>query len=264
MNSEGTVLHEVLITGPGPHLSAPEWAKHYSTRVLSQRGLGRLASLPLLTIVRAGQPEALLAHPSFLSLLVTKWQTANAAAIVLLEFATRSSRLLEQYARVVKAFPSTANLELAFGPLHAASALVEAEAKIMARVERPAAAHHDPLSHVRRVIESTGDLRVASGRLSAERVAGAFGISVAALADIVHERRQTVSKSPDAESRQAALVAFERIARLRAVLSEEEFRKWLRIPNDDLGGAAPLGWLREGKAAEVADLADDMLTGTSS
>jgi uncharacterized protein (DUF2384 family) len=41
-----------------------------------------------------------------------------------------------------------------------------------------------------------------------------------------------------------------------------DFRKWLRMPNSQLDGKTPLEVLEEGRWQVVADLVDDMLTGS--
>jgi hypothetical protein len=77
--------------------------------------------------------------------------------------------------------------------------------------------------------------------------------------------RQALSKAPDADSLQNQLRHFERIARLRAVLDDpEDFRKWLRIANTELEGRTPLQLLDEGRWEVLADLVEDMLTGSPS
>jgi len=60
------------------------------------------------------------------------------------------------------------------------------------------------------------------------------------------------------------LQPFERVARVRAVLSQNDFRKWLHLANDQLDGRTPLEAIRHGKVAVVADLVEDMLTGSPS
>jgi hypothetical protein len=120
----------------------------------------------------------------------------------------------------------------------------------------------DALRKVKRVIDSTADLRASSGKLSANIVATAFGLSVAELATLIGRSRQAVSKTPDADSLQPALRPFERVARLRATLSREEFRTWLHLSNDQLGDRTPLELIRDGKVGVIADQVEDVLTGS--
>jgi hypothetical protein len=119
-----------------------------------------------------------------------------------------------------------------------------------------------PLDDLKEVIEATQDLRVGNGNLSAERVAKLFGVSLSELANWLGRSRQAVSKTPDADSLQATLGFFERVARLRAVVKDDEaFRKWLRTPKDTLDDESPLRLMAKGEWQAMADLADDMLTG---
>jgi hypothetical protein len=122
----------------------------------------------------------------------------------------------------------------------------------------------DPLGRLKSVIAATADLRAPSGRLSARRVAEAFGLTLAQLAAAIGKARQTVWKTDDAEALQPRLFPFERIARLRTVLPESDFRSWLNMPDGQLDDRTPIELLRNGEADTVADLAEDMLTGIPS
>ena len=120
----------------------------------------------------------------------------------------------------------------------------------------------DPLGRLKSVIAATADLRATSGRLSARRVAEAFGLTLAQLAAAIGKARQTVWKTDDAEALQPRLFAFERTARLRTVLPESDFRSWLNMPNEQLDDRTPIELIRNGEADTVAELAEDMLTGS--
>lgn len=154
-------------------------------------------------------------------------------------------------------------MEFARGPEQGALALEGAVAKIMvdrrqeARVEAS-----DPLGQVRRVVAATADLRSDAGRLSAGRIAEVFGLSAAGLAALLGRSRQTVAKTEDAPGLQPALRPFERIARLRAVLPAGDFRRWLNQPSPALGDRSPLDVIRGRQAEAVADLVEDMLSGS--
>src|SRR5438477_3464406 len=104
-----------------------------------------------------------------------------------------------------------------------------------------------PLDNIKEIIESSRDLRVANGKLSAHAVASAFGISLSQLAGWLGRSRQALSKTPDADSLQNALAFFERVARLRVVLSKDRFLKWLRMPNSQLEDDTPLELLGKGE-----------------
>jgi hypothetical protein len=119
-----------------------------------------------------------------------------------------------------------------------------------------------PLDQVRGIIAATKDLRLPNGKLSADRVARVYGISLSQLAAWLGRTKQALSKTPDAASLQNALGYFERIARLRAVTrNDAEFRKWLRMPNDSMENREPLELIQDGLWQEMADKADDILTG---
>ena len=118
-----------------------------------------------------------------------------------------------------------------------------------------------PLDQVKDVLAATADLRVANGNLSAQLIARVYGVSLSQLAGWLGRSRQAMTKTPDADSIQDELGFFERVARLRAVIPDEEFRKWLRMPTESLDGRCPLDLLAEGTRQPVADLVDDMLTG---
>ncbi len=122
----------------------------------------------------------------------------------------------------------------------------------------------DHLGKLKRVIEATWDLRVKSGKLSANNVASVLGLSVAELAALVGRTRQALSKTPDADSLQVLLQPFEGVARLRAVLSKDDFRRWLHLVNDELDGQTPIEMIRRGKVAVIAELVEDTLTGSPS
>jgi uncharacterized protein (DUF2384 family) len=125
-----------------------------------------------------------------------------------------------------------------------------------------ASARPSPLDQMKSVLAATEDLRVANGKLSAERIAKLYGITLSQLAGWVGRTKQAVSKTPDADSLQDALSYFERVARLRLVTkSDAGFRKWLRRPHELLDQKSPLEWLAKGKFQAVADYVDDALTG---
>ena len=118
------------------------------------------------------------------------------------------------------------------------------------------------LAQLQALVEATGDLRASNGKLSADAVAHAFGVSINQLASWLGRTRQAVSKTPEADSLQDGLAAFEQVARLRTVLVPDAFRKWLRMPNGQLDGAKPLDLLATGRGRPiVAGLVEDMLTG---
>jgi hypothetical protein len=130
------------------------------------------------------------------------------------------------------------------------------ESKLKIAPPRPS-----PLDQVKEVLQATGGLRVANGNLSAAAVADTFGIALSKLANWLGRTRQALNKTPDADSLQDELAFFERVARLRTVVPEDQFLKWLRMPNSALDNKKPLALLATGQRQIVADLVDDMLTG---
>jgi uncharacterized protein (DUF2384 family) len=46
------------------------------------------------------------------------------------------------------------------------------------------------------------------------------------------------------------------------VLSDEDLRAWLRTPNELLDGRSPWAVIRDGNVESVAELAEDMLSGS--
>jgi hypothetical protein len=119
-----------------------------------------------------------------------------------------------------------------------------------------------PLDQMKAVMESTSDLREANGNLSAARVAKVFGVSLGQLAGWLGRTKQALSKTPDADSLQEALVYFERVARLRMITNgDPNFRKWLRIPHELLDNAPPLKLLAKRQWQVLADYVEDILTG---
>ena len=263
MRTSTVQSQEILVTGVGQVARLPEWVKGYGAKAEPQSAIVELQHLPPLTVVQAGMPATFLAHRDFIRLLVSKQRATRTHNILLLVFHKSRGTTFQEYAQVLEAFPirERANIELAFGSEHARGALREALAKLLAGAQSAVPERGDPLGQTQRVIDATADLRGLSGKLSAERIAEIFGLSVAEVAGILGRKRQTVSKTPEAESLQPGLLQFERIARLRAVLSPVDFPKWLRMPNDQIGGEAPLDWVRQGRTAAVADFVDDMLSG---
>jgi hypothetical protein len=256
---------DVLLTGPGQGVSVPDWVREYSPRTATAKQVRALRQLPRLTIVRARAPKAVLKHEAFLLSLAAQHERTIGPSKIVFVFEPKSqSAKAPELAQVLDFFHRVADVQFARGPEQAALALEEALAKILIdeRQTAPTASISDPIGQVKNVIAATSDLRSDSGRLSAQKVATLFGLSVADLAALIGRKRQAVSKTGDAASLQAALFPFERIARLRTVLSATDFRRWLNMPNGPLDNRPPLDVIRGGHVGVVADLADDMLTGS--
>lgn len=119
-----------------------------------------------------------------------------------------------------------------------------------------------PLDQVKEAIAATSNLRTRRGKLSAQRIADTYGMSLSRLASSLGRTRQAVAKTPDADALQPELDAFERVARLSSVMKLQEFRAWLRTPNGALQGRSPMDILGTNERHIVAELVEDMLTGS--
>ncbi len=249
---------EILFTAPAGRVPSPGWAREYAHRVVTGPEIRNLTSLPWLTVVQVRAPASFAKHKGFLSLLAQRTKLSTAPARVVFLFSEGPRLRAHDFSSVLRWFPAS-SVEFAQGARNGALAVEGAWAKILKeRAEDP---RRDPLGQITSVVRATADLRAESGRLSANRVAETFGLSVAEVAKILGASRQAVSKTPDAQALQEGLRSFERIARLRTVLPSEDFRKWLNIPRQDLGGRPPLELVRGRKASVVADLVEDVLTG---
>jgi hypothetical protein len=256
---------EVLVTGLGSKIAVPGWARRYSPRVASETEIGALDELAPLTVVQAGAPEVILRHRKFLEALSAQQKTTPEPAKIVFVFESKAqlADAAQRLAKLLARFPRPADVQFAGGAHQAAFAFQEAWAKVMVDLETAkSAAPADALAGLRKIIAATADLRTEDGRLSAERVADAFGLSTAELAGLLGRSRQAVGKTPSAESLQPGLLPFERVARLRAILDSSDFRRWLNMPNIELDGRTPLALIRAGKTDVVADLTEDMLTGS--
>lgn len=164
-------------------------------------------------------------------------------------------------APIIARFPGLfARIELARGKRELEDALLEAMTKALAGRQE-----HDPLAEVASVAKVDRRLRAASGRIDAKKVADAFGFPLAELGrQIGMPSRQRLSKTPDAEALQPALQPYERIARLRTVLPDADFRAWLNTPNELLEDEdAPIDYLKAGAQKPLAAVAHNMLTGAT-
>ncbi|RYD25131.1 MAG: DUF2384 domain-containing protein [Verrucomicrobiaceae bacterium] len=167
----------------------------------------------------------------------------------------------EEIFRVLRLFPGAASrVEFAHGEHDLEESVRESLAKYRAEdMER----HPDPLAEAREVIEAVRPLLSGRGLLSVKAVAGTFGVPWTRLASSLGTTKQAVNKTPDAAALQSALRPYERVARLRAVLTREGgFQAWLNRPNPHLDDHTPLELIENGRVEVVADLVEGMLTGT--
>lgn len=255
----------VLLTRPGSRVPVPGWMRPYSPKAVAGDDVGSLRRLPEVTVVEAKGPTAVLQRPGFLSSLAAKHSTTPGPSKILFVFEVKKSPVdVKKLSDVLLYFSRITDVEFARGVDQALFALQGAFAKIVVSRSRAgrAGSATDPLGELASVIAATSTLRAESGRISAKKVAAAFGLSLAELASLLGRSRQAVSKTHDAESLQEGLAPFGRVARLRTVLSDDDFRAWLHMPNEQLDGRSPWAVIRSGSVEAVAELAEDMLSGS--
>lgn len=256
-----------MITSPTGEATVPAPLRPFRPTVARPSAIKRLPRLPELTVVWTTGIDTLLSHRGFLRTLADRLKDTPEPSKILFVFQTKGRKggevSAQELVRLFRYFTRPVDLEVAQGFEASADAFKEAVAKIVATRDL-VAQRTDPLGKLKRVIDATADLRVRSGRLSAHGVASVFGLSVAELAALLGRTRQALSKTPDAPSLQPLLRPFERIARLRTVLSPDDFRRWLNLASDELDGQTPLDLIRSGKVAVVAELVEDILTGSPS
>ena len=131
------------------------------------------------------------------------------------------------------------------------------EAQTLQKPPRPS-----PFDKSKKVLAVTGNLRVDNGNLSAARIAKLFGITESQIASWLGKTRQALNQAPAADAIQPELQFLERIARLRLLVSESDFRKWLKMPNELLEGKQPFELLALNQWQELADFVDDTLSGS--
>jgi hypothetical protein len=256
---------EVLLTGPAAAVSVPTWVRRFSPTIATASQVRSLYHLAPLTVVRAKALGEMVGQKDFLSLLAARqMSTARPSKILFVFDRSTAPTSAQELLSVLKFFRRADDIGFARGAEQGAFALEVAFAKILAERQQTKASvdSGDPLGQIKSVVGATADLRAESGRLSAQRVAEAFGLSVAELAGLAGRSRQSVSKADDAPSLQPALLPYERIARLRAVLPTSDFRRWLHLPSEPLDGRSPLDLIRASEVESIADLAEGMLTGS--
>jgi hypothetical protein len=266
MTTETMERPEILLTGPGPKISIPGWVREFAPDTATESQVRALRQLPRLTVVRADAPDFVVKHEGFIRDLASRHDNTVGPSKILIVFEAKSTPAKAPALLTwLRYFSRADDVEFAQGSDQAAFVLQEVFAKLWAHPgrEESQAAQQDPLGKVKRVIAATADLRAPSGRLSAQKVAEALGLSVAELSALMGRNRQTVSKTDDAESLQAALRPFERIARLRSALPGADFRSWLNMANEQLDELCPLDVVRQGNAEAVANLAENMLLGNT-
>jgi hypothetical protein len=250
----------VIFTSLHKEGSVPVWAIKLgagrSTFIKASTSSGN----PKVIVIREKSPKSYIAQGSFLLKTVSDLSTRSPSSRIVADVG-QDDYDLDTITSVMHAFPPKYGnrLDLAFGSSQLRAAVLNALAKVELERSLP-----DPLGEVRKVAAVTKDLRNDEGRLSADLVAGVFGISDAELARHLGKTRQALHKNPATGLMQRALRPYERIARIRAALSQTEFMAWLGRPIRDLDDMTPLDAIASGHAEAVADYAEDALLGTPS
>jgi hypothetical protein len=232
---------------------------------LHQRG-----SLPDVTMVLMKATATGADLKKFLKELALKQEGTHTPSYIVLCFVGAKRPASSKVAEILRGFHRPEQVEVRWSskPSNIDGVLVEIEPKLEILREVEAAKpellppRHSPLDQLENVLVATRDLRVANGNISAQRIADLCGVSLSELSNWLGRSRQAVNKTPDADALQPMLAFFERVARLRLRVSDDDFRKWLRVPNELLEGKRPIELLASGQWQVLADFVDDMLTGS--
>lgn len=103
-----------------------------------------------------------------------------------------------------------------------------------------------------------------SGRLDARRIADFYGEPMKKFAERLGVTPPAVSQTPDSPKYQGLLGYFEQVARIVPMLeSKAAFGAWVKTPNRELKGEAPLDLLWGGpvRAQRLVDAVEDVLVG---
>lgn len=256
-----------IVLATRPKSVKPRLPKYWNVRNVSLATLVKDQEFAPITIVDTAGPEAFSDDPDFARALAEGFEEGPHSNFLVLTFEQTERIEQDTKVKLLKAFAHPERVEIS-EDIRTMPRLVEnLAAKIQVLTERETNGtspppRSSPLDEVKGVVSATSDLRVENGNLSAVEIARVLGLSVNALAQILGRTRQALTKTPDADSLQNELSFFERIARLRTVLSDDaEFRKWLRMPHAELNGERPLRWIERKRWQALADLVDDMLTG---
>jgi hypothetical protein len=113
--------------------------------------------------------------------------------------------------------------------------------------------------------ETTWFLRnPATGRLDARRIAHLYGEPLKRFAKALDVSPSAVTQTPDSQKYQQFLSRFERVARILPMLdSKDQFSAWVKAPNRQLRGEAPIDflWGSPSRASKLADIVEDVLVG---
>ncbi|GAB5561835.1 MAG: hypothetical protein SynsKO_34820 [Synoicihabitans sp.] len=241
--------------------TVPAWARGYSVTRSTVSELSSASKLPEIAIVQSADPRKFIEASDLVSKFLERVCLVHLTTRLILGFRKAEAEEFLDLAPLLAKYPGLAGrVELVGKTSELHGALLEAMTKVLAtRSER------DPLAEVPSVAQVERRLRAPSGRLDATRIAETFGFSTAELARQIGSNRQRLSKTPDSQAIQVLLRPYVRIARLRTVLSDTEFKAWLNTPNEHLEDEdAPIDYLKARAQKPLAAVAENMLTGAPS
>lgn len=240
--------------------TVPASARGFDTVRSTVAELCIAAMLPEITVVQSLNPHKFIEATHLVSKFFAVFCADSLYKRMILNFKHADAEDFLDLAPLLAKHPGLADrveFVSSYGELY--STLLETYTKLLAtRIAK------DPLGDVRSVIKAGRTLRAASGRVDAGKVAEAFGMSIAELARQIGVSKQRISKTSDSEALQSLLRPYERIARLRTVLPDADFKAWLNTPNEHLENRdAPIAYLKDGAQEPLADFAENMLTGAT-
>jgi predicted transcriptional regulator len=264
MEALATTTPQIVITGPEVRASLPRWAKDFNATIDPLSEFTQRSALPPVTLISASSPRRLLDTTALVRHLSERISESRQFSVVLFLFHKTVERARADQVELLQSLPRSllVDVDLTFGRDSVESSLHEALAKYLAWSDTAEAPGLDSLATATKALAATHDLRSGSGKLSAKKVAAAFGVTQSKVAQWMGRSRQSISKTPEAEDLQKPLATLERIARLRAVITDAQFRAWLNMENAELGDERPLDLIAAGRARVVAELVEDMLTGS--
>jgi hypothetical protein len=253
---------EIVITGV-ERVNKFSWADIFHAHLSSWSEFESRNTLPSVTVFCAARYDD--ATDKYLGLLAKKCLHASSPSIVLC-YLDEPKLSWENMAQQMGRFPGNAHIDFLFASDNAENTIYKVCARALAFRHHGvhAVAHHSkaPLTEERSRVEETLNLRSDKGRLSVAKIAETFGLSKAKLASLLGSSRQQASQTDDAASLQPKLEPFEQIARLRRELDQKQFLAWLNSPHKLLEQKSPLSLIQEERVEVVADLVEDMLTGS--
>ncbi len=241
--------------------TVPSWAKEFDTVRATVSDVAKTGEVPAVIVLQAREPVQFSKHRVRVGNLGARLQKLPQPPRIVVSFAANEVREPQNMVDVMRLFPKSISpqIEFSWGKENLRASLYEALAKMTIQ---EGAANGDPLAEAKEVVRATRPLLAESGRLSARTIAKTFGMSLSLLASLIGRSKQSVSKTPDAPKIQPALRPYERIARLRSLFTDADFRAWLERPNPHLDDRTPMDVILSKQASAVADLVEDMLLGS--